>query len=114
MCCLSPRSAVSPTAPQLHDRAAGARLQLLYTFSRTCRKAGVGSQLVADLLEERGRREVWLLTPKYRTNFYERCGFDVVAPWELPKCGPRCRASEHAPAHVRDENSDTLAMCVVC
>lgn len=64
----------------------------------------MGSQLVADLLTERGSREVWLLTPKYRANFYERCGFDVVPPWELPKCAPRCSRYQGLP-HVSQQST---------
>lgn len=64
-----------------------------------CRNSRVGSQLVKELVAKQLDREVWLLAPKYRAAFYERNGFEVVPPWQVPRClifpFPCLRSAQH-------------------
>ena len=63
------------------------------TVLQPCRKAGVGSELVKQVVADRGACDVWLVTAAYATGFYEQAGFEAVKPWQLPKC-------VHAVVHV--------------
>ena len=45
----------------------------------------MGGQLVKQLVTGREKPTVWLLTPRYRTAFYEKAGFQAAPPWQVPR-----------------------------
>jgi hypothetical protein len=53
----------------------------------------VGSALVKQIVAARGSCAVWLLTPKYQASFYEHLDFQVVPPWQVPRCASKLRSS---------------------
>ena len=88
-------------ALRARQHAPPASALVLSSVDRPCRQAGIGTELVQQLVSTRGQTpEIWLVTPSYRTNFYERAGFKAVPPWQVPGCAVPAARSVFDPVPV--------------